>query len=102
MKFDAEFLKKQVFWVLLIVVLPLVAIALIVLWASVGGIIAQEESKMSKELKDLQALKDIKTQGDVAAAKKRADVFRDEETKVWKKAYEAQKAVATWPEEFES
>lgn len=102
MKMDAEFLKKNLFWVLLVVAAPLILIALLILNTSVPGAISADEKKVTDELASLKtAMSNVKNEGEVTTAKTRAEELKKQETEVWKKAYETQKGLMTWPEKFE-
>ncbi len=103
MKFNKEILLKQRFWILLSLSLVIALSGIFVLLTAVGAHIASErgqlESKLSEINKTLQG--DTKNESWVAVRAKEAADWEQEKAKVWKRAFEAQEKIITWPEAFD-
>jgi hypothetical protein len=102
MKFDAEFVKKNFFWLLLAATSPMILIALIIIGPVVGSAIATEDKKITDAASELEKKgKDVKNKKDVKTAAEKAKQYKQEEVKQWKKAYQGQRKLMVWPAEFE-
>lgn len=97
MKLDKETVIKQQFWFLLMAYVPLVLIALIMLWTSVAGAIEEKRKKVESAEKALSGIKDPKNDSWIAALQVRQDKVAEKKEKIWKNAWEVQKAFMTWP-----
>ncbi len=101
MSFDADFVKKHKFWLLLVFSIPLLFVSYIVLVTAVSGAIETEKKKVEGKKKALEALGDPKGPKWVEFAKKKAEKFEAQEDKTWIKAWQSQKNLFTWPQVFE-
>lgn len=101
MKMDAEFAKKNLFWILLLVATPLALLSLTLLGTVVAGSISEKRELITTELKSVQSKTSPKSPQWVEKAREKAKLYEGQKGTVWARAWDAQKDLMTWPTEFE-
>jgi hypothetical protein len=101
MKLDKETVLKQHFWFLLGLMAPLILVALILLWTSAAGSIAEAKQKVKESGDRLDGVakstpKNQKWMDALGLQEKAADQQKD---KIWKQAWDTQAPFNTWPAE---
>jgi hypothetical protein len=100
MKVDKEYLVKHHFWFLLATYVPMVLLALILLWTSVAGAIDGEAKAIGKAKDDVKkyAKNDVKNEKWIAAFKVKADKLAKKKNDVWNEVWQGQSVIFTWPQ----
>jgi hypothetical protein len=99
MKMDKETFIKYHFWYLLGLLVPLIFLALIMLWTSTAGAISAKQADIEKSKKSLEGVfkSEPRNQKWTDALKKKLDAITGQESKNWKSAWEPQADIMTWP-----
>jgi hypothetical protein len=98
MKMDKENFIKYHFWYLLGLLLPLIFLALIMLWTGTAGAISTKQAEIEKSKTLLKGVgSDPKNQKWTDALNKKLDAIKGQESKNWKAAWEPQADIMTWP-----
>jgi hypothetical protein len=97
MKVDKEQLAKHRFWILLGVVVPLLLAAVIYLWTGVAGAIESERQKIQAHQKELDNLRNVRSQPEYLELEKKEKALSKRRDEVWKKAWDYQGDLMTWP-----
>jgi hypothetical protein len=100
MKVEKEVLIKHHFWILLAVLIPLVLIAMIVLWTATASAIEAKEKAFKDSEKSLQGINKPKNDKWLVALKVRANEVAKQKNLIWGEAWERQKDLFTWPDEL--
>jgi hypothetical protein len=99
-KIDKEFLIKWHFWILAGLFVILALVPLLMLTTSVSATVADEQEKLNKNKEMVKGIKDPKNQSWVDALTKQDGFVEEKKNDVWAKAWELQKDLMTWPQEF--
>lgn len=94
---DKDTLVKHSFWILAGGYVVLVLGCLAVLATSVGDTVNKEADALKKAEDTVQGIKDPKNPTVVAAYQKQDDLVDHKKEDVWKKAWDTQKDMMTWP-----
>jgi hypothetical protein len=99
MKMDKENFIKYHFWYMLGLLVPLIFLALIMLWTSTAGAISTKQAEIEKSKTSLDGVVkgDPKNQKWTDALKKKLEAINGQESKNWKSAWEPQADIMTWP-----
>jgi hypothetical protein len=98
MKFDKETLLKHRFWIMLAVAVTLLLGGIVVLeFSEAGG-----RAELVKDLTAGKQQKAMESPKTIEERKKNADLAKDAEAVVWKKAYEPQAKLFRWPDKVET
>src|ERR1700732_842591 len=98
MKMDKENFIKYHFWYMLGLLVPLIFLALIMLWTSTAGAISTKQAEIEKSKTSLKGVgEDPKNQKWTDALKKKLEAINGQESKNWKSAGEPQADIMTWP-----
>ncbi len=97
---DADFIKKNLFWLLLGGGAFLTVLALILVLTAVGGAAGSKEKEITDKIKGLN-VSEVKSEKWGEEASKKYKIYKEKEKEVWKKAEEAQASLRVWPEAFE-
>jgi hypothetical protein len=94
---DKDSLVKHSFWILTGLFLVLVLGCLAVLATSVSDTVNKEAETLKKAEATVQGIKDPKNERFVEAFKKQDELVEHKKDDVWKRAWETQKDMMTWP-----
>ena len=99
MKMDKENFIKYHFWYMLGLLVPLIFLALIMLWTSTAGAISAKQKDIDDSKKSLDGVvkSDPRNQKWTDALTKKLDAIKGQESKNWKSAWEPQADIMTWP-----
>jgi hypothetical protein len=99
MKMDKENFIKYHFWYLLGLLVPLIFLALIMLWTSTAGAISAKQTEIENSKKKLEGVVkgEARNQKWTDALKKKLDAITGQESKNWRSAWEPQADIMTWP-----
>jgi hypothetical protein len=99
MKMDKENFIKYHFWYLLGLLVPLIFLALIMLWTSTAGAISTKQAAIEKSKTQLKGVVsgEPRNQKWTEALDKKSKAIEAQESKNWKAAWEPQADIMTWP-----
>jgi hypothetical protein len=99
MKMDKENFIKYHFWYMLGLLVPLIFLALIMLWTGTAGAISAKQAEIEKSKTTLGGVVkgEARNQKWTDALKKKLEAITGQESKNWKAAWEPQADIMTWP-----
>src|ERR1700730_15130634 len=98
MKFDKDTIIKNRFWILLSLFVPLVFASVLLLYITVGSAGQEQRKRIEASEGEFEKLgKPLRNDAWVPALKIRNQKAEGKKLDIWRSAWEAQKALMTWP-----